>query len=185
VSTLGAGTQSQEPPGGWYAPPSYPAEAYAVKRGLGRVWAFTLLSFGIYGLYWFYVTRKQLDGEVGQGRDDATLHTLGLVVPILNYFIIYWLWRDLSALRARIGQTQFPAGGYVVGTIFLAPVFYSLVLVKLNEYWDARTRGLATDAPVTTGEKVVLGVGAAFWVLWVLVIVAGIIIAIVAGSSSG
>jgi hypothetical protein len=174
----------QEPPGGWSAPPAYAADAYAVKRGLGRVWGFSILSFGIYGFYWFHVTRKQLDGELGQGRDDATLHTVGLVVPILNYFILFWLWRDLSALRERIGQSGFPAGGYVAGAIFLAPVFYSLVLVKLNEYWDARTQGLATDAPVTTGEKVAVGIGAAFWVLWVLIIVLSIIIAIVAGSSS-
>jgi hypothetical protein len=148
------------------------------------VWAFSILSFGVYGFYWFHVTRKQLDGELGQARDDATLHTFGLVVPILNYFILYWLWRDMSALRERIGQSGFPVGGYVVGAIFLAPVFYSLVLVKLNEYWDARTQGLATDAPVTTGEKVAVGIGAAFWVLWVLIIVLSIIIAIVAGSSS-
>jgi hypothetical protein len=175
----------QEPPGGWYTPaPSQPGEAYAVKRGLGRVWGFSILSFGLYGFYWFYVNRKLLDGELGEGRDDATLHTLGLVVPILNYFILYWLWRDLSALRERIGLSGFDAGGYVVGAVFLAPVFYSLVLVKLNEYWDARTQGLATDAPVTTGEKVAVGIGAAFWVLWVLIIVLIIIIAIVAGSSS-
>jgi hypothetical protein len=174
----------QEPPGGWHAPPSYPGDAYAVKRGLGRVWVFSILSFGLYGMYWFYVNRKLLDGEVGQGRDDATLHTLGLFVPILNYFILYWLWRDLCALRIRAGLSEFPVVPYVIGAAFLAPVFYSFVLVKLNEYWDARTQGLATDAPVTTGEKVVVGVGAAFWVLWVLVIVISIVVAIVAGSSS-
>ena len=49
---------------------------------------------------------------------------MGLVVPVLNYFVIYWLWRDLSALRERMGQSGFPAGGYVVGAIFLAYAVY-------------------------------------------------------------
>ena len=176
--------QGQEPPGGWHTAPAsaYPSEAYAVKRGMGRVWGFSVLSFGLYGFWWFYVHRKLVDGELGHGRDDATLHTVGLFVPILNYFVLYWLWRDISALRVRVGLPDFPAGAYVAGAIFLAPVLYSMVLVKLNEYWDVRTQGLATEAPVTTGEKVVVGIGAAFFVLWVLLIVVTIVIAIVAGA---
>jgi hypothetical protein len=163
---------------------AYPPEAYAVKRGLGRAWGFSILSLGIWGYWWFYVHRKLLDGELGAGRDDAVLHTVGLFVPILNFFILYWLWRDISALRTRVGLPDFPAGAYVVGAIFLAPVVYSFVLVKLNEYWDVRTQGLAIDAPMTTGEKVAVGVGAAFFVLWVLLIVVGIIVAIATSGSS-
>jgi hypothetical protein len=79
-----------------------PAGAYAVRRPLGRVWGFTLLSFGLYGGHWFYVTRRLLDGELALGRDDAALHTVGLVVPVLNFFVVYWLWRDLNALRLRV-----------------------------------------------------------------------------------
>lgn len=177
---------SQEPPGGWHAQPApaYPAEAYAVKQGLGRAWGFSLLSFGIWTYWWFYVTRKLLDGEKGEGRDDAVLHTLGLLVPILNFFIVYWLWRDISQLRARVGQPDFPAGAYLVGSIFLAPVVYSFVLVKLNEYWDVRTQGLATDSRVSTGEKVAVAIGALLWVLWVLVIVIAIVVAIATSGSS-
>jgi hypothetical protein len=55
----------------------YAAEAYAVKRPLGRVWAYSVLSFGLYGYAWFHIQRRLLDGEMGLGRDDATLHTLG------------------------------------------------------------------------------------------------------------
>jgi hypothetical protein len=163
---------------------AYPPEAYAVKRGLGRAWGFSVLSFGIWGYWWFYVYRKLIDGESGAGRDDAVLHTVGLFVPILNFFILYWLWRDISTLRTRVGLSEFPAGGYVAGAIFLAPVVYSFVLVKLNEYWDVRTQGLATEAPVSTGEKVAVGIGAAFLVLWVLLILVGIIIAISTSDSS-
>ena len=108
----------------------------------------------------------------------------GLILIAVIIFILYWLWRDISALRTRVGLSDFPAGGYVAGAIFLAPVAYSFVLVKLNEYWDARTQGLATEAPVSTGEKVAVGIGAAFLVLWVLLILVGIIVAISTSGSS-
>jgi hypothetical protein len=177
---------AQEPPGGWHTQPApaYPSDAYAVKHSLGRAWGFSLLSFGIWGYWWFYVTRKLLDGEKGEGRDDAVLHTFGLFVPILNFFILYWLWRDISQLRTRVGLQDFPAGAYIAGAIFIAPVMYSVVLVKLNEYWDARTQGLASDAPVTTGEKVAVGIGLVFLALWLLLIVISIVVAISTGGSS-
>jgi hypothetical protein len=70
---------------------SFPAEAYAVKRGLGRCIGFTILSFGAWAFFWLYAHRKLLDAELGQGRDDAVLHTVGFMVPIWNVFILYWL----------------------------------------------------------------------------------------------
>jgi hypothetical protein len=144
---------------------------YGKKFSLGRAWGLSLLSFGFWGFYWFHTTRKQVDSELGGQRDDATLHTLGLLVPVLNFFVIYWLWRDISELRGRAGLERFPEVGYVVGAIFLAPVFYSIVLSKLNEYWDRRAGGVAPSAPSTGGEKALVAVGALFWVLWLVIIV--------------
>ncbi len=176
-----AAIQGQEPPGGWHQPihaatPS--PDPYAVKRGLGRVWGFSVLSFGLYTYFWLYVYRRLLDGELGHGRDDALLHTLLLLVPIANFFVLYWLWRDLNFLRSRIGLEEFPVVPYVIGAVFLAPLFYSLVLLKLNEYWDARTQGLASDAPVTTAEKIVVAAGAAFLALWILITILIVLVTI-------
>ena len=176
---------SEEPPGGWDRPLAepYPAEAYAVKRPVGRTVWFTLASAGGYSYYWFYVTRRQLDGELADGRDDALMHTLGLLVPGLNFFVVWWLWRDLNLLRQRVGLPEFPAGAYLAGSVFLAPVFYCLVLEKLNEYWDVRTQGLAGEAPVTSTEKLIVGVGIALWVLWLLFMAAIVILVIVVSAS--
>jgi len=178
---------TQEPPGGWSQPVAVAPPApnpYAVKYGLGRCWGYGALSFGLWTFYWFYVNRRLLDGETGRGRNDATLHSFGLLVPILNYFILYWLWRDIDELRRRYGMPGFSVGGYLVGAIFLAPVFYSIVLGKLNEYWDVRTQGLATDAPTTSAEKGILIAGAVLLGLYLLFIIVIIVVAIVAGSSS-
>ena len=109
---------------------------YAVKYSLGRAWGYSVLSFMLWTGYWFHRTRRLLDGETGRGRDDAMLHTLGLFVPILNAFILYWLYRDLDELRRRAGLSGLPVGGYVVGGIFAGPILYSIALGKVNEYWD-------------------------------------------------
>ena len=141
---------------------------YAVKYSLERAWIYSMLSIGLWTAYWLYVTRKLFDGETGRGRDDAVLHTLGLYVPVLNIFILYWLYRDLSELRQRMGLAELPVPAYVVGGAFLAPVIYSIALGKVNEFWGVRTRGLATEAPMPGAEKAVVAVGASFWVLSVL-----------------
>lgn len=176
----------QEPPGGWTQPQPQPAQpAYAVKLPLGRVWGFSLLSFGLYGFYWVYYNRKLIDAELAEGRDDALFHTLGQLVPVLNIVIVYWIWRDINRLRAGVGLEEFSVPLYLVASIFgLGPIFYSLVVNRLNEFWDVRTAGLATDAPVATAEKGVVAAGAAFLVLWLLLIIVAIVIAIVAASAS-
>ena len=164
---------------------AHPAEAYAVKRSLGRCIGFSVLSFGGWPFYWFYVNRRLLDGEVGRGRDDALLHMLGLFVPVLNVFVTYWLWRDLNELRLRVGLPEFPVVGYTVGSIFLAPVFWCLVLPQFNAYWDVRLQGWAAEAPVTTVEKVVIGIGIGLWVLWLLAIVLTVLVLVLSARSSG
>ena len=172
---------SEEPPGGWDRPPPQATSELAVKRSLGRTWVFFLISGGLYAYFWFYVNRQQLDLELADGRDDALLHTAMLSIPGLNVAIVHWLWRDLNELRARVGLPRFPEIAYLIGSILLAPLFYSLVLGRLNEYWDVSTGGRAVDAPVTTVEKVVLLVGAAF-LLVVLALVVLIVLVIVGTS---
>lgn len=174
------------PPGGWQQPvqhqPGPLSTGYAVKRGVGRVLGFSVLSFGLYGFYWFYVTREQMTREVG-GDDNAGLQTAGLLVPILNIFIIYWLWRDINIARTRVGLDEFSIPVYLVLSLLgLSPIFYCLVVSKLNEYWDRRTNGQATDAPVTGGEKAVVAVGLVLLVLYIVFI---LLIIILAAATSG
>lgn len=157
---------------------------YAVKYSLGRAWGYSALSVGLWTGYWFYVTRRLFDGEVGRGRDDALLHTLGLYVPVLNVFILYWLFRDLSELRRRAGLSELPVAAYVVGGVFLQPVLYSIALGKVNEYWDVRTQGLATVAPTSGAEKAVIAVGASIWLLCVLWLVLFALLVAFGGMSS-
>lgn len=178
-----------QPPGavppGYHRPPSSagggPAFGeLAIKRGVGRVIGFSILSFGIYTYYWFYVTRKQVNGEIGS-TDDAGLYTAGLLVPILNVIITYWLWRDVALLRQRAGLPDFNVVLWLVLAMFVpfaALAIYPMVVNRLNEYWDVRTGGAAVTAPVSSGEKIVVGVGLALWALFALIIVVAIVAAV-------
>lgn len=162
-----------------YAPAA--ADAYAVKHPLGRSIGYAVLSWGGWCFYWFYANRRLVDGELGQGRDDALLHMFGLLVPVLNVFVTYWLWRDYNLLRLRVGLPEFPVVGYTVGAIFLAPLFWCLALEPINQYWDVRLQGWAREvATTTTAEKVLIGVGIALWALWLLSLVLGILLFVLA-----
>ncbi len=151
---------SQEPPGGWESPiPLGAVDTYGVKFSQKRAWGLSIITWGVWAAWWLYATRQRFDFELGDGRDDALKHTLLYFVPIANLFVVYWLWRDLDVLRRRVGMKKMPVGGYMVGVIFLAPVFFAIVLNRYNEYWDVRFEGHAVDAPVTTGEKVAIALG--------------------------
>jgi hypothetical protein len=162
------------------APSAAPGgEPLAIKRSVIRALGFGVLSFGLYNFYWFYVTRKEASRELGTD-DDAALQTAGLLVPVLNWVITYWLWRDINRLRARVGLSEFSIPLYLVLSIIgLMVIFYALVVSHLNEYWDRRTGGRATNAPVTRNEKLVVAAGALLWLVW-----AGSIAVVVAVAAS-
>lgn len=166
----------QEPPGGWHTPlPGDLSGVYGVKFSQRRAWGLSIVTWGVWTVWWLYTRRKRFDSELGEGRDDALKHSLLYFVPIANCFVIYWLWRDLDLLRRRVGLESMPVAGYVPGAILLAPVFFAIVLKRYNEYWEARLEGRALDAPVTTGEKVAIALGlvvfALFLLLFALVVV--------------
>jgi hypothetical protein len=125
----------------------------ALKRSVVRCLLCWIASFGVYGFYWFHQYRRRVSAELGR-TDDAGLHTAGLLVPFLNFYLVYLLWRDIGDARVRVGLSDLPAGAYLAASILVAPVIYSIVATRLNEYWDRRTGGAATDAPFTRGEAV-------------------------------
>lgn len=160
------------------------APSYALKRPIGRQILLFILSFGLWGFYWFYDTRKKLNAELGK-PDDAAVKTACMLIPIYNLVLIYQLWEDLNQLRTRsFGLPEYNSAVLlIVAALVPFGVFYSYpkVATELNQYWDVRTQGRATEAPLTSIEKIMTGIGAAVLALYVLVIVI-VIIAAAAGS---
>ena len=141
---------------------------YGVKFSQRRAWGLSIITFGVWSVWWLHATRQRFDAELANGRDDALKHSLLYFVPVANYFVIYWLWRDLDILRRRVGLPSMPVLGYVLGAVLLAPVFFTIVLNRYNEYWDVRLEGGALPAPVTTSEKIAIALGVVVFLLYMV-----------------
>jgi hypothetical protein len=161
-------------PAGPPAAAGAPGSAYELKRPIGRQVILYALSFGLWGFYWFYDTRKKLNGEMGK-PDDAGVKTACMLIPIYNIFLIYQLWDDLNTVRTQ--NYRLPDLNVtvllVVGIFVPFGIFWAFPKVAdaLNEYWDHRTQGQAREAPVTGTEKLLACVGLAFLALYLLFII--------------
>jgi hypothetical protein len=135
-------------------------EELRLKWPLGRVWPITILSGGLYGFYWFGLTRQQVSQELGRDDDRPGLQTIGLIVPLLNLYIVYRLWRDVDRLRQAAGLAPMPVGAWLAVSaipgvsIVGAPYAYTKVLLAVNEYWDRRTGGTAGELKFTISEGI-------------------------------
>jgi hypothetical protein len=155
-----------------------PAEGWAVKRGIVRVVLF--LFGGTYLFWWFYKTRPKVTAELGT-YDNVTAQTWGLLVPILNYFILYWLLRDIAELRRRFAMpNDIDPVVMLVIWIFVSPAGIGLSQNQLNEYWDLRSNGYATEDPITFIEVLA---AFALWIFFFIVLIVVIIAAAAASSS--
>jgi len=163
--------------------PDGQSATYGVKFSQRRAWGLSIVTWGVWAVWWLHATRQRFDAQLGDGRNDALKHTLLYFVPIANYFVIYWLWRDMDVLRRRVGLEPMPVGGYVLGAVLLAPVFFTMSLNRYNEYWDARLEGRAHDAPYVTSEKIAIAVGVVVFLLYMALFVL-LVIALVIWSST-
>lgn len=92
----------------------------------------TLLTFGIYFLYWFYKINSQMKAASG---DDSSpgLRTLGLFVPILNIIIMWWTARSIGrVIDERDELAMF------LSVIVFFPAFLGVVQGDINAVIDGR-----------------------------------------------
>lgn len=129
----------------------------AVKRSAIRVVVLSLISLGIYQLYWFYITRQQLNAELGAkrslARHSVAMQTFGppllglFSVPLVFVFVgivllpvaiglevavWYYLVKDISRLREDAKLSPIQPGLYVVGYIALSLLASGVGLVMLG-----------------------------------------------------
>ncbi len=69
-----------------------------------QIIVFSIVSGGIWSIYWVYATRKQLNSLLANGRTDPGVQTLGYCIPIWQYWIVRDLWRDINAVSNRAGS---------------------------------------------------------------------------------
>ncbi|MCJ7450296.1 MAG: DUF4234 domain-containing protein [Candidatus Nanohaloarchaeota archaeon QJJ-9] len=93
----------------------------AEKRSPLAAIVLSVITLGIYALYWFYSTSKELINEAGEDSSPA-LWLIGLFVPLVN-FIVFWkysktydkaLGTDDSLVIFLLFVVIFPAAIYIV-----------------------------------------------------------------------
>jgi hypothetical protein len=132
------------------APTGYPvATAYAPTagpvgkvRGTGACIALTIVTFGIYSLYWYYATHDEMKKHTGDGLGGGLALVLAIFIGIASPFLSS---SEVGKLYERRGMRA-PVSG-VTGLWFLLLSWFFLVgaivwFVKtngaLNAYWRSQ-----------------------------------------------
>jgi S1-C subfamily serine protease len=172
--------------GEWLAtPPRGHGPAAARVYGDGQpVWQLVLLSLltlNLYHLRWFYRTWKQLKQDQDQHMSPF-LHTLGLLVPILNIALVLNLFREIkeyaedAGVPPRWGPGAPLAGFFGLGLLWWLPEPWSLlacasvaplavVQSALNRYWKVRQPALPMRTALSGGQTATVVAGGIFLLL--------------------
>src|SRR3712207_4756646 len=122
----------------------------------GPVWVgvFSLVTLGIYVIYWIYVTAKHLR-EYGnsKGRDLGQSPGMTLLAVTLGALIIVPALVALYRQAKRIQQAQQLAGvqpmnGWLALVLYLvvAPIFFAYEQSELNKAWAAEGGPVPSDS---------------------------------------
>ena len=87
-----------------------------------------IITLGLYAIYWYYSTLKEL--HIANGKDPgAGMWTVLLFIPILNWFS-YW---HHSSEFAVSGNDKYPALVVFLAWIVFVPIVRILVQMDLNK----------------------------------------------------
>ncbi len=98
------------------------------KRGVLFVIALSLITFGIYAIYWFYHTRNELNELTGE-TTSPILWTIGLFIPFVNFYV---LWKYCEAAEIASKKAQNKVIIFLAWLVFF-PVAQYLVQEELNK----------------------------------------------------
>ena len=87
-----------------------------------------VVTLGIYAIYWYYSTLKEL--HIANGKDEgAGLWTVLALIPIANFFS----WWHYSSEFARFTNDRYPSILTFILWIVFSPVVWLIVQMELNK----------------------------------------------------
>lgn len=155
-----------------------PAGGPQVIRSVGSCFGWLLLSFGLWGFAWIYNNLTEI-GTAMRKDTNATLKTVLFLIPIVNLFVLYFVWKDVEEFVEGTGEQGFSVILYTLLTIFIpfAAIFtYVSVQNKLNAAWMRATSGAAQKAELGTFGLVTVIIGVLFWIMYIgIFVLAGLL----------
>jgi hypothetical protein len=161
----------------------------AVRIALGRVILVSVLSGGLYLLYWSYLTWKQLASEATE-KHYPVWHAITLLVPIYGLFRMHRHVTVIQGLAANAGlatslspvvavvlwivsnvlswsslKITEPVALIAVGLLTTALTTALIVMAQegLNGYWGKVKGASLQDTPIGVGEVIFVLLGLALW----------------------
>ena len=101
--------------------------ASAFQQGsLGKQVLFFIITFGLYGIFWWYKTNEQF--SEGTNADlDPTIQTVLFLIPPIS---LYAIWKFSSAAEDVIGQSAIVL---LLLSMVFPPAFWFLVQSGIND----------------------------------------------------
>ena len=116
------------------ATPGRPADA-ASEGAPRRLWRPTstflvyLLTGGLYGIWWFFVARREMAEELEDRPPSAgiaLLEGIGSLIPLVSAFVWYRTLTDMNKLRTKVGAPTLNVWGWVAALAASIPAIYVL-----------------------------------------------------------
>ena len=104
------------------------------NRNMGMQIVLYVITFGIYGIYWFYVSSKEMV-EYKKLEGSPGLWTVLFLIPIVN---LYSYWKHSETVDA-LTDGQYNKILMFVLWIFINPVAWALTQIELNKRATAPT----------------------------------------------
>lgn len=118
--------------------PSSTAGPLGQPRGIGFAILMTIITLGIYSLYWVFKTQDEVKEHSGQGVGGV----LGLVIYIVVGIVTWFLIPSEVGKMYKLDGREAPFSGWT-GLWFLLPIIGAFVwFIKiqggLNQYWESK-----------------------------------------------
>ena len=124
------------------------------ERGVLFVILISLITLGIYYLYWVYKTQEEVKDHSGQGIGGVLGLVIALVVGVVTPFVIP---SEIGKMYAQDGRES-PVNGWTglwatLGVLILIGPFVWFVKVQraLNRYWNSKQEQAGAEPAPTAG----------------------------------
>jgi hypothetical protein len=129
---------------------------FAKKRNPWGVFGLTLITLGIYHIFWWYYVNKEMvelgrakgTGELGDSPGKSVLALVPGFIIIIPPLVSYYNGVKRMQAAARLTGAE-PANGWIALIIFLVIgfAFGPYLQSCLNKVWDAQAGGTAAAIP--------------------------------------